>query len=38
MLKVVIGATVMLLVVCGILCVIGGTTTHSAIKFFKENN
>lgn len=37
MLKIVIGATVMLLVVCGVLYVIGGTATNSAIKYFKEN-
>ena len=37
MLKVVIGATVVLLVVCGVLYVIGGTATNSAIKYFKEN-
>ena len=37
MLKVVIGATVILLVVCGVLYVIGGTATNSAIKYFKEN-
>ena len=38
MLKVVIGATVILLVVCGVLYVIGGTATNSVIKYFKENN
>ena len=37
MLKVVIGATVVLLVVCGVLYVVGGTVTNSAIKYFKEN-
>lgn len=37
MLKIVIGATVVLLVVCGVLYVIGGTATNSAIKYFKEN-
>ena len=37
MLKVVIGATVVLLVVCGVLYVVGGTATNSAIKYFKEN-
>lgn len=37
MLKVVIGATVILLVMCGILYVIGGSATNSAIKYFKEN-
>jgi hypothetical protein len=37
MLKIVIGATVVLLVVCGILYVIGGTATNNAIKYFKEN-
>lgn len=37
MFKVVIGATVILLVVCGILYVIGGSATNSAIKYFKEN-
>lgn len=38
MLKIVIGATVILLVVCGVLYIIGGTATNSAIKYFKENN
>ena len=36
MLKVVIGATIILLVVFSVLCVIGGTATNSAIKYFKE--
>lgn len=38
MFEIVIGATVVLLVACGILYVIGGTATNSAIKYFKENN
>lgn len=37
MLKIVIGTTVVLLVVFGVLCVIGGSATNSAIKYFKEN-
>ena len=37
MLKIVIGATVILLVLCGVLYLIGGTATNSAIKYFKEN-
>lgn len=37
MLKIVIGTTVILLVVCGVLYIIGGTATNSAIKYFKEN-
>ena len=37
MLKVVIGATVILLIACEVLSLIGGSATNSAIKYFKEN-